>query len=887
MVNKVRTLDTKIESVNSVSKDKVMDVEIKSTSKPLTFTNIRETVDQYEQYLTERENCTTHRIILTLASYCSNVLFNPLTEIVYHEGSTDDIDVVTEEEKEVKGNGGVFYGKKSTSRLYMIDNTEYSSSEIGYKYHPGYDFFNNHILRNKSFKIVNPTNKTNDDKFNTIEDIQRRPNKTDVKFVGRITSRDNIVNGTKDKHLYNAEDILSYIDSINANLVEENGWFGFVNNSGIDARLEDKSKADSMGISRVLNDRHRCEFIDMYPDRTLFSFVPKYNKYQHRLEYNWDIWITYPYKNFHNHELVENGLKIAEVKKVSGFNGRDVLVIRTYTKHNLSQGDTLYLYYSSNKKYTQSKAAINVTNVGNLDGDDTEHFFYTTDVTLVLDALGGAYWYDEHGNWLKTDIQINNAFKAMNFTLKRVYNGKVSDYYFRIFRKIPNFRCAATKLTKEIGMNKEAFERFIADNTVLDFNHEYYKLAFANNIYTDEMAQTVFTDDIDIDNLTDNLGRPLTEIYITVVKTNRGYKEWYSEQKFSDKNVEFSHCFNTVVSGVDFGMSTNTYKDDTWIEKRRTSGDITVITLTTDNKFDGALEVDITNDCNEFYGDIVEFNAYECREYILDPVQHRFNTVQRDTGELFGEKEIYHTEITSDDYDKDGFKVLTEPIPGGDVKRPEGYFYQPHYRIPLKSLGNILQDFHGDIKVRLAQPASTIDGMMIQVKTRLPHHLATGDHFYICDPTDGEWIETTVYAAIDKVTFQFSPFVKTKDGSYHKKLENWVRLCDILNADNEVKRYKLRKRNMAIPNYAVKVGDNAFLWRPVLSVGDTESTGLPEYVFANGRFYIHRPINLFLKRQDPHGYNKLYAKDSTPNDIFGTKVDISRETYKEEGFATC
>ena len=40
--------------------------------------------------------------------------------------------------------------------------------------------------------------------------------------------------------------------------------------------------------------RNACEFIDLYPDRTLFSFLPKYNKYRKRAEKNWDYCITYP-----------------------------------------------------------------------------------------------------------------------------------------------------------------------------------------------------------------------------------------------------------------------------------------------------------------------------------------------------------------------------------------------------------------------------------------------------------------------------------------------------------------------------------------------------------------------------------------------------------------
>lgn len=910
MYNRIRTRDTKTDSVNSVSKDKIMGVEIQSTSKPLTYTNVRDTVDQYEQYMKERGECTKHRLILTLTPYCSNVLFNPLTEIVFHEGDEDNaIAASTSGVKFKEETAKKVYGHKEPNRQTMIDNTEYSREEIGYVYHPGYDFFNNHIMRNKTFKIVNPPETRGNEDFNTIQDIQRRPDTSNVKFTGRIKSITDIPSdsdGAISKHLYDAEDILSFIDSINTNLTEENGWFGFINNSGIDAKktdkitdLKDNEEEGSMGISRILNNKHRCEFIDMYPDRTLYSFVPKYNKYQKRLEYNWDVFLTYPYSTDRDHRLVKNGLRIAEIRKVSGFNGRDVLVVRTYTKHNISKGDTIYFYYSSDDAaFKRSSSAINVTNVGNLNGEDMEYYFYTTDVSLVLDALGSTYWYDETGNWLKSDTQINYAFNSMFFTLKRLYNGKESEYYFRKFRKLPNFKTSEQHLTEEISENKDKFEDFVKNNNLdINFSNEYYKLAFANTIYTDDTAQVSFTDDIDIENMTDHLKRPLSEIYVTILKTCKGHKEWYLDETFGGKDIEFSHCFNKSVSGIDFNMSSKKYCTNDWINKRKELGDITLLHPEENSegeKVKGALEgsgKDDISDALVFYGDVVEFNAYDCREFVLDVVQHRFNTMQRDCGsQTYLSDDFFINEITSDDYD--GKFIMTKSTSNdfkdaGDILyRPEGYYYKPHYRIPLKSFGPVKQDFHGELGIRLAQPRVTSQGMMIEVKTRLPHKMVAGDKFFICDPTDDEWIETTVFSELDSVTFMFSPFVENGDG-YHPKLENWVRLCDIFNADMEDKRYKIRRRNPDIPNYATKVGQNSFIWREPLSVGDLDAVGLPDYVFANGRFYIYRPINLYLRRQDPHGENKLYAKDLTPNDVSGNRLTIDIQEYKEEEIAAC
>ena len=66
----------KTDSVNSVNKENFLDVQ----SKKLHFNDIKATIDQYEQFNKERSESTKYRMILTINPYCSNVLFNPLTE---------------------------------------------------------------------------------------------------------------------------------------------------------------------------------------------------------------------------------------------------------------------------------------------------------------------------------------------------------------------------------------------------------------------------------------------------------------------------------------------------------------------------------------------------------------------------------------------------------------------------------------------------------------------------------------------------------------------------------------------------------------------------------------------------------------------------------------
>ena len=158
-MNQFRIRLNKTNSVNSVNKDNMVDVEFQQTTNPYMFTtDIKDTIDQYEVFEAERANCTNYRLITTIKPFCSNVLFNPITEIVYKEGSDDCI--VADDISKTKIIKGVdkIYGEKNPDRAQMIRDTEYSRKEINFEYHPGTDIFNNHILRNTSFKIVNPPN---------------------------------------------------------------------------------------------------------------------------------------------------------------------------------------------------------------------------------------------------------------------------------------------------------------------------------------------------------------------------------------------------------------------------------------------------------------------------------------------------------------------------------------------------------------------------------------------------------------------------------------------------------------------------------------------------------------------------------------------------------
>lgn len=872
-MNQFKIRLNKTNSVNSVNKDNMVDVEFQQTTNPYMFTtDIKDTIDQYEVFEAERANCTNYRLITTIKPFCSNVLFNPITEIVYKEGSDDCIVATDISKTEIIKGVDKIYGEKTPDRAQMIRDTEYSRKEINFEYHPGTDIFNNHILRNTSFKIVNPTTNKGGNDFNTISDFLRRYDTEPIDYNKRTSITD--TKTRQKKHLYDADDILSMQNgnAINNNLMEENGWFGFVNKSSVIAKKNENKKWVDEGFNKVINNRESCEFIDMYPDRTLFSFNPKYNPYRHRPEYNWDLFLTYPYENDYNNVLISGGLLVKSIELAFNSVGRRIVLFSTYTKHNLSIGTAFNLYIGENKAEN-----ILVNSLGNVKKEDEEHYFYTTQTDIISDILGKITEIDEDTDNDEINKQIKDT--GVTFRLKHIVNGYESEYYIRKFKKLPNLNKIVNKedeLTLDKSYCVNEFEEWIKDKPN-DFDKEQYQLAFSSTIYNDNNTQVTWTDGINIDNILDNRGRPLTEIYLTIMKRNKGYREWYTDRDVTNQNIEYSHCFGNISWGFDLLSA----KSEEEINLQERLNDVKLI--------HNVVDIDIVND-DEFNGDIVEYNVTTCNETVLEDCYFRFNTYLRENPVDY--YTYQYDEIISDDYDKQGFNTETTKLTNDDVIKfwihPEGYYYKAHYRILLKEFGEIHQESHFDLNIKnVAIRRNDMDNSTyVIIQTKLPHHLAANDKIMLCNDNTDEMVDIRVKSVINSNTFTFA--------SINDELDART-VCDILNGkyDEDNITYSLKRYNSNIPFYAEKVDNtNRYLWRNVNNVGNKDNKVLPEYRFANGYFYIDQDINFFLKRQDPFNefglwYNGEDEDNILPNDIIGNILKESNYEYKEETEATC
>lgn len=352
------------------------------------------------------------------------------------------------------------------------------------------------------------------------------------------------------------------------------------------------------------------KFYDMEPTRNRFSFIPDIKSFNSQIGSkpvkNWELTITYPHHSDTGHTMVKGGLMIIEAipaivatKSMTAF-GVGCL-------HNLNIGDTVKITGT-----TGYNGVYNVIRTG-LDNGDYKDYYFVVDIP-TSGSIGS------------------------NSRMKRMVSDKESDYYFRVFKKI----------------------KTIESPMIESDDYETYKLSFSESVYNDPISQFLFNSDIDITDLVDNLGRPLSEIYFTKIKTSS------------------NGLFSKISSGI----------ETPFIPQLKTSGTNTFLqSIPSINlihnggllpfKTHTPLEPQISINDNYFYGDLVEYNMYEVKETVLADVSHRFNTINRETQANFSY------------IDKTGPTPTLKNIDLGP--RQEGYFYKAHELIKIREYSSYIE----------------------------------------------------------------------------------------------------------------------------------------------------------------------------------------------------
>lgn len=914
---------------NNVENKVSVDFDVKNRLLP--DESLVDNFSLYGQYTKERDECCNYRLILNINPLCSNVLFNTISEITINEGG----DFCKCLNFLPNGISKVTYAKNATNttnpiKYYdAIENTEYSHEKNGnFTYHCGVDIFNNHMLRKKIFVHVNKANYKEGDTaytvYNTIKDYLRDADGNVVKEPLRIK---HIAAGDGEsltqRHLYDTDSLHSLKNAFYTNCFDKDGWWGFTNPGMININTTSSS---TISTNEMLSNRKPCEFIDMYPDRSLFSFVPKFNNNRRRVEKNWDYCITYPSsKDFDFIDEVcggENGAIKARIKVVTSPSGVRLLQCTSFFKHSFTTSSYVNFYYYmvkggetpelenpsniirplKDKYYVSEEEQIAFKSGNEYTDDDLTFQLYQKDIKIYsIGDLNGNN-ADRIFSVKYDDIkQIYDNFAAFGCFYKKLVNNSECSYYARVFKKVKN----------ENG-----------ENLLSDVN----KTAFAKNIYGDDIAQIVFTENIDLCGVKDENGRDVSEIYFTAIKRNAGNKTWYKDKNTSSALVEESHCFGTLTSGIDFsGVDVNEEPFDYNIHYLHNMDESVCHNETTNtediparNTFSAwgdtilagmpkYIESGITIDDDEFYGDIVEFDNYNYETHVIANVLHRFNTMQRECFDL-AFRDLKQDVVSYDDYVEanleSGFTVntyfcndtlnslhnvsdtsTTENLMYSNIM-PEGYFYNPHTRILVKEEGEVMHSDAYYINYGSCEVSFDSNNIVLSVVVPTEYSFIKGDYVAMYDKKNGE----VVWGEIKKVSGTSVTVGLDMSNFYGIDIANHV---EYFLPSNGERRYFMFWSSDSVPTYAKLCLDSkTFSWRNTLKISELDKNSeLFDMPFTNGCNYIQKNINFPLKRQDPRGdyglsYPKFLDNEQTVFNVMtkyvidgSDKIDLSTFNY--------
>ena len=201
---------------------------------------------------------------------------------------------------------------------------------------------------------------------------------------------------------------------------------------------------------------------------------------------------------------------------------------------------------------------------------------------------------------------------------------------------------------------------------------------------------------------------------------------------------------------------------------------------------------------------------------------------------------------------------------------PEGYFYSPFHEVMLKELDEELQS----VNVR-----------RINFKPETADVTTATTEFYYKDMGYFEDKDMSMITIVSPIAYDFlvgqpfSIYDIMSDTTFRGNLQGFSSTthgCQLLIATEEPidrgglrgtipeasgrSQYIISLVEDYVPDYAVFIpATNKLIWRGPKKMSDLESDS-PIYnmPFTNGRLYIHRNLNVFVRRQDPHSEYKLF-----------------------------
>ncbi len=406
---------------------------------------------------------------------------------------------------------------------------------------------------------------------------------------------------------YNQTGITSTVQS--PDIVEKDGYFGYYDDNPLQSQSFQQANL-SQNSAETFGDNASslCQFIPFDPGFDRLNLIDKDGTANYQLK------LTYPASSKDDVALITNGsdsVTLADgigITFITGvtFNDREYIVFESAINHGLRVGDFIKLYNFND-----------LTPSGNELGLDVYQF----KIFKLGDQLN-----DNKNNMFVLDIKPTDiALNLGKSSFKRVVNDVVSSYYMRVFSAI------TTEQTE--------YEIFPAGFSVNSYNDKEAAFNFINDI---ELSESIYRD---------NLGRPLTEIFLTITKLRNDSSNTMQDQYWKEKVGG-----NPFWGEITPGFTTTKHPDVNYNIK--SLGDSNYSTTHFEN---------VTINDTEYNGDIVEYNTEELEERNLTDILHRINT----------------------EYRENRSQYPTNGVVKEDKK--EGYLYKPHYRIKIRDFSSYIE----------------------------------------------------------------------------------------------------------------------------------------------------------------------------------------------------
>lgn len=376
-----------------------------------------------------------------------------------------------------------------------------------------------------------------------------------------------------------------------------------------------------------------------YPQYDEFSFfrtrgIPGHVQFEpiSATSYNWMVYLSYVSRKDSEQSMTVRfevdgetlirtfsiGDGVPYYNKSIKVNGKVLTYFYCAFKHNLRVGDFVRL-----KTPVNGKTDFEVYGLGDLSYGNDEKVFYIYNIGYT----GGLF--DGETGVFKRIGNIKNVDET------------ICEYYVRIHKTITE------------NVDKEVYKMGFENNIFpVKKKLEYASLTPNGNerVSVKDGTQTVgfsFQKDVDVSSLRNHLGRPVTELYVTII--NKGYMGYFNKPSFGS-GLQVGWDFNLLTTQVDnwWNLSNN----------KNVSGIPNTFYEKSGIKFYYNSDLPLGY---EVKGDICEYNKFEQQEVVLSKHLHKYSF---------------------------NYNVINNNSPNSV---PDGYVYYPHYEVRIKALSDYVE----------------------------------------------------------------------------------------------------------------------------------------------------------------------------------------------------